>query len=134
MSPKTRNAQSRATSFRHSAVLSLTATLLRKLPNDAAEPVFLKNLFLVCCFKQESSTPNNLTKRVKSIWEPCKTLCLTYRAANWNSWFFTERYWRQECRHGNNTEAVNLFLLLEINTAAIFWIYSLFSSAMSIFA
>ena len=38
------------------------------------------------------------------------------------------------CRHGNNTEAVNLFLLLEINTAAIFWIYSLFSVSMSIFA
>ena len=41
---------------------------------------------------------------------------------------------RSVCRHGNNTEAVNLFLLLEINTAAIFWIYSLFSVSMSIFA
>ena len=36
------------------------------------------------------------------------------------------------CRHGNNTEAVNLFLLLEIKTAAIFWIYSLFSASMFI--
>ena len=34
MSRKTWNAQSRATFFRHSAVLSLTAVLLRKLPND----------------------------------------------------------------------------------------------------
>ena len=33
MSRKTRNAQSRVTVFRHSAVLSLTAVLLRKLPN-----------------------------------------------------------------------------------------------------
>ena len=34
MSRKTRNAQSRATFFRHSAVLSLPAVLLRKVPND----------------------------------------------------------------------------------------------------
>ena len=32
MSRKTRDAQSRATFFRYSAVLSLTAVLLRKLP------------------------------------------------------------------------------------------------------
>ena len=34
MSGKTGNAQSRATFFRHSAVLSLPAVLLRKVPNE----------------------------------------------------------------------------------------------------
>ena len=35
MSPKTSNVQSRATFFRHSAVLSVTAVLLRKLPTES---------------------------------------------------------------------------------------------------
>ena len=40
MSRKIGNAQSRATFFRHSAVLSLPAVLLRKLPN-ATRPTFI---------------------------------------------------------------------------------------------
>ena len=38
MSCKIGNAQSRATFFRHFAVLSLPAVLLRKLPNSSYEP------------------------------------------------------------------------------------------------
>ena len=37
MSRKTGNAESRATFFRHSAVLSLPAVLLRKVPNDTSD-------------------------------------------------------------------------------------------------
>ena len=40
MSRKIGNAQSRATFFRHSAVLSLPAVLLRKLPN-VTRPTFI---------------------------------------------------------------------------------------------
>ena len=43
MSCKTGNAQSRATFFRHSAVLSLTAVLLRKLPNIKKETADMAN-------------------------------------------------------------------------------------------
>ena len=39
LSRKTRNAQSRATCFRHPAVLSLSAVLLRKLPNKREKRV-----------------------------------------------------------------------------------------------
>ena len=43
MSRKTWNAQSRATFFRHSAVLSLTAVLLRKLPIIIKGPYKYRN-------------------------------------------------------------------------------------------
>ena len=47
MSRKIGNAQSRATFFRHSAVLRLPAVLLRKLPNDSFVSFVSKPLITV---------------------------------------------------------------------------------------
>ena len=48
-----------------------------------------------------------------------KTLHLTSRSATFDICVvFTERYWRQECRHGKNTEAINRFSIVICITVA----------------
>ena len=48
MSRKIGNAQSRATFFRHSAVLNLPAVLLRKLANSSHEPTIVTERISKC--------------------------------------------------------------------------------------
>ena len=64
---------------------------------------------------QGSSTPNNLMRRVKTMWEPClfrgRPPVPLKKAANRDIWFFTERDRNQGCCHGNNIVGVTLFLL-----------------------
>ena len=52
----------------------------------AADPVLIKTKIPRFYLKQGSSTPNNLTGRVKTIWETCirgKTLCPTFKGWIW---------------------------------------------------
>ena len=81
----------------------------------AAGPVLIKTNITRFYLKQGSSTPNNRTGRVKTIWESCvfraRPSVPFQRVANWHIWFFRERDWSQKCCHGNNTEGVILSLL-----------------------
>ena len=81
----------------------------------AAGPVLIKTNITRFYLKQGSSTPNNRTGRVKTIWESCvfraRPSVPFRRVANWHIWFFRERDWSQKCCHRNNTEGVILFLL-----------------------
>jgi len=78
----------------------------------AAGPVLIKTNITRFYLKQGSSTPNNRTGRVKTIWESCvfraRPSVPFRRVANWHIWFFRERDWSQKCCHGNNTEGVIL--------------------------
>ena len=59
---------------------------------------------------QESSTPNNLMGRVKTMWAPCmfrgRPPVPLKKVANGDIWFFTERDWIQGFCHGNNIVGV----------------------------
>ena len=83
----------------------------------AACPVLIMTKIPRFYLKQGSSTPNNLMRRVKTIWKPCgmvnisKTKKDIPSVANGAIWFFKERDWSQVCCHGNNIVGVILFLL-----------------------
>ena len=55
-----------------------------------------------------SSSPKNLIGRVNTIWEPCvfraRRSVPFKRFQMTDTWFFTERDWRQECCHGNSNQ------------------------------
>ena len=81
----------------------------------AAVPVLIKTKILRFHLTQGSSTPNNLMRRVKTMWEPClfpgRPPVPLKKVANEDIWFYTERDWNQGCCHGNNIAGVILFLL-----------------------
>ena len=66
-------------------------------------------------FTQRSSTPNNLMRSVKTMWESCllrgRPPVPLKKVANGDIWFFTERDWNQGCCHGNNIVGVISFFL-----------------------
>ena len=97
----------------------------------AAGPVLIKTKIPRFYLKQGSSTPNNLIRRDKTIWETCvfgeRPSVPLLRVGNGDIWFSTERDWSQECYHGSNLEGVILFLLWSTflvpslkNTAPVF--------------
>ena len=81
----------------------------------AAGPVLIKTKIPRFHLTQGSSTPNNLMRRVKTMWEPClfpgRPPVSLKKVANGDIWFYTERDWNQGCCHGNNIAGVMLFLL-----------------------
>ena len=72
----------------------------------AAGPVLITTKLPRFHLTQGSSTPNNLMKRVKTMWEPCLFRGIPpvqlKKVGNGDIWFFTKRYWNQGCCHGNN--------------------------------
>ena len=81
----------------------------------AAGPVLITTKIPRFHLAQESSSPNNLMGRVKTMWEPClfpgRLPVPLKKVANIDIWFYTERDWNQGCCHGNNIAGVILFLL-----------------------
>ena len=83
-------------------------TALMPLPCNSytAGPVLLTTKIPRFHHTQGSSTPNNLMRRVKTVWEPClfrgRPPVPLKKVANGDIWFFTERDWSQGCCHGNN--------------------------------
>ena len=80
----------------------------------AAGPVLITTNIPRFHLTQGSSTPNNLLRRVNTMWEPClfrgRPPVPLKKVANGVVWFFTERDWKQGCCHDNNTVGVNFFL------------------------
>ena len=81
----------------------------------AVGPVLIKTEILWFCPNQGSSTPDNLLRRVKTIWAwgMCqkRPFVPLQRVANRHIWFLTERDWSQECCHDNGKMGVILFRL-----------------------
>ena len=81
----------------------------------ATGPVLIKTKIPRLRLTQRSSTPNNLTGRFQTMWEPClfpgRPPVLVKKVANGDIWFYTEKDWNQGCCHGNNIGGVILFLL-----------------------
>ena len=79
----------------------------------AAGPVLIKTKIPRFHLTQESSNPNNLMGRVKTMWDLClfRPPVPLKKVVNGDIWVFTERDWKQGCCHGNNIVGVILFLL-----------------------
>ena len=81
----------------------------------AAGPVLITTKIPRFYLTQGSSTPNNLMRRIKTMWEPClfrgRPPVPLKKVANGDIWFFTERDRNQGCCHGNNIVGVILFLM-----------------------
>ena len=70
----------------------------------AAGPVLITTKIPRFHLTQGSSTPKNLMRRVKTMWEPClfpgRPPVPLKKVANGDIWFYTERDWNQGCCHG----------------------------------
>ena len=81
----------------------------------AAGPVLITTKIPRFHLAQGSSTPNNLTGKVKTMREQClfrgRPPVPLKKVSNGDIWFFTERDCNQGCCHGNNIVGVILFLL-----------------------
>ena len=77
--------------------------------------VLIKTKFPVFVLNQEPSTPHNLLKGVKTIWELClfqEAPFVSFQGLQMGIFvFWTERDWSRKSCYGNAIEGVILFLL-----------------------